>query len=207
MRKKLLIFAIVAMMITPVYGADGWTANQTKANQIANIARSMGLPENNPIIIEASHIWWEEQYRIEEEKRAEEQAFLQQYHTEAVMLAKTMYCEARGINSKKELSMICWTILNRYDHGFAGSISGVITAKNQFAYRSGAPTVNDLGIDLLALAEDVLLRWHRENLGEVNVGRTLPKEYLYYHGNGKHNFFKVTEHSKGYYDFGVNPYE
>lgn len=210
MMKKFIVIVISSMMVlsavTPVYAiSDGWTTNQLKANQIANLARGMGLAESNPIIAEASRIWWLE----ETEKQnaiAEEQEFLQSYHTEAVMLAKTMYCEARGISSKKELSMICWTILNRYDHGFAGSIPAVITAKNQFAYRASAPVVNDFGINLIELAEDVLLRWHRENMGETNVGRTLPKEYLYYHGDGHHNYFKIGEHTKGYYDFGVNPY-
>ena len=204
--KRLVILALtLALMTAPVY-AD-WTPKQTQANQVANIARAMGLPETNPIIVEASRIWWEEQAIVEEAKRAEEAQFLADYHTEAVMIAKVMYCEARGISSKKELSMIAWTILNRYDAGFASSISGVITAKNQFAYRSSAKTVNDYGIDLVALAEDVLLRWHRENLGETEVGRTLPKGYCYYKGNGKKNRFQQTDNGPGYYDFGVNPYE
>lgn len=209
MMKKLIVPALSALMlfsaVTPVYAVGDWTEVQFKVNQIASIAREIGLAESSPIITEASRIWWLEENE-KQNAAAEEQEFLQSYHTEAVMLAKTMYCEARGISSKKELSMICWTVLNRYDHGFAESIPAVITTPRQFAYRSSAPTVNDCGIDLLALAEDVLLRWHRENMGQTDVGRTLPKEYLYYHGNGEHNFFKVGEHTKGYYDFGVDPY-
>ena len=204
--KRLVILALILMVVTvPVY-AD-WTPKQVQASQIANIARSMGLAESNPIITEASRLWWEEQAAIEEAKRVEEAQFLSDYHNEAVMIAKVMYCEARGINSKKELSMIAWTILNRYDAGFASSISRVITAPNQFAYRASARTVSDHGIDLVALAEDVLLRWHRENLGETDVGRTLPKGYCYYKGNGKHNRFQQTNNGVGYTDFGVNPYE
>lgn len=208
MSKKWLIILITALMVlaavSPVYA--GWSKLQDQMHSIAQTAREAGLSEDSPIITEASRIWWEEQVRMDNEA-AEEAEFLQSYHTEAVMIARTMYCEARGISSKKELSMIAWTILNRYDHGFAGSIAGVITADRQFAYRKSAPMVNDFGVDLLALAEDVLLRWHRENLGETNVGRTLPKEYLYYHGDGHHNFFKTGEHTKGYYDFGVDPYQ
>lgn len=209
MKKHIAIVITLAMVLTAVtpVSAAGWTQMQTQANQIANLARGMGLAESNPIIQEASRIWWEEQARVEEEKRQEEAQFLADYHNEAVMIAKVMYCEARGISSKKELSMIAWTILNRYDAGFASSISGVITAKNQFSYRKSAPTLNDHGLDLLALAEDVLLRWHRENLGETDVGRTLPKGYCYYKGNGKHNRFQQTNNGVGYTDFGINPYE
>lgn len=215
--KRRLILILSALMITaaitPVYAADEWTQMQTQANRIATIARAMGLPEDNPIIAEASRIWWEENVRMtrEAEERAEAeaelQAFLQEHNADVIRMAKAMYCEARGISSKRELSMICWAILNRVDSPlFPNTIAGVVTP-GQVAYRSGAPTVNDHGIDLVALAQDVLVRYWKEKHGETNVGRTLPAGYVYYAGDGHHNYFREHYRGRGSYNFGLwDPY-
>ena len=210
MKKRILILITFLMVATiPATAAEGWTQNQTTANQIANLARGIGLQESNPIIQEASRIWWAEEQAKQEKAEAERQSFLDAHYSDSVMMAKTMYGEAKGIGDKRELSMIAWTILNRYDSGrFGGSISAIITSPRQFAYRASAPTVNQCGVDLLALSQDVLSRWYREKQGEADVGRTLPPGYcFYYKGNGKHNRFQQTNNGPGYYDFGVNPYE
>lgn len=197
MVKKIMAGVLVASIaITPVC-AD-WTPLQVQANQIATIARTMHLGEDNPIIKEASRIWWEEQAAAEQAQAEADAEFLQSHHTDALMMAKVMYCEARGIADKRELSMICWTILNRLDAGiFGSSIQEIITTPRQFAYRKSAPTVNDKGVDLMALAQDVLLRWQAEREGQADVGRTLPKGYCYYKGDGKHNYFSQTDRGMG----------
>lgn len=215
MKKKWLAILITALMVlvavSPVYA--GWSKLQDQMHSIAQTAREAGLQEDSPIIQEASRIWWEEQVRLtrEAEERAEAEAelqgFLQDHNADAVRMAKAMYCEARGISSKRELSMICWAILNRVDSPlFPNTITGVVTP-GQIAYRSGAPTVNDHGIDLVALAQDVLARWWKEKHGETNVGRTLPAGYVYYAGDGHHNYFREQYRGKGSYNFGLwDPY-
>lgn len=211
MKKTIVLFMVAAIVATfPAFGADGWTENQTKANGIANVARSMGLAEDNPIITEASRIWWEEETAKAERAEAERMAFLNDHYSDAVAMAKVVYCEAKGIGDKRELSMICWTILNRYDSGkYGGSIYAIITARNQFAYRANAPTVNQKGVDLLELAQDVLSRWYREKQGETEVGRTLPPGYCFYYGDGKHNYFRTSDRGKGslWFEGYGNPYE
>lgn len=203
MKKRILILITFLMVATiPATAAEGWTQNQTTANQIANLARGMGLQESNPIIQEASRIWWAEEQAKQEKAEAERQAFLDAHYSDAVMMAKTMYGEAKGIGDKRELSMIAWTILNRVDSGiFGGNISAVITSRSQFAYRSNAPTVNQKGVDLLALSQDVLSRWYREKQGETEVGRTLPPGYCFYYGDGRHNYFRTSDRGKGYLYF------
>lgn len=199
MKKRILILITVLMVATiPVTAAEGWTQNQNRANQIANLARGMGLQESNPIIQEASRIWWAEEQAKQERAEAERQAFLDAHYYDTVMMAKTMYGEAKGIGDKRELSMICWTILNRYDSGrFGGSISAIITSPRQFAYRASDPTVNQCGVDLLALSQDVFSRWYREKQGETEVGRTLPPGYCFYYGDGRHNYFRMSDRGKG----------
>lgn len=109
--------------------------------------------------------------------------------SDATIIAKIMYGEARGIKSKTEIACIAWCILNRVDAGMGKNIQAVALAANQFYYKAGAPTVSDHGYDLVALATDVLDRWSREKAGQTNVGRVLPKQYKWYAGDGSHNWF------------------
>ena len=109
--------------------------------------------------------------------------------SDATIIAKIMYGEARGIKSKTEIACIGWCILNRVDAGMGKNIQSVAMAANQFYYKAGAPTVSDHGYDLVALATDVLDRWSREKAGQSNVGRVLPKQYKWYAGDGSHNWF------------------
>lgn len=110
--------------------------------------------------------------------------------TDAKMIAKVMWGEARGIKSKTEVACIGWCILNRVDAGMGKNIEAVITAANQFFYKPSFPTTSQAGgYDLVALATDVLDRWSREKAGQSNVGRVLPKQYKWYAGDGSHNWF------------------
>lgn len=56
----LLIIAVVSIILSVKAGAASWTYKQVKAHEIAEIARDMGLPEDDPIIRRASEIWYEE---------------------------------------------------------------------------------------------------------------------------------------------------
>lgn len=159
------------------------------AHEIAELARSIGMDEDHIIIQAAKDIWHSSDDDI---NAGNYETNYMKFYTDndAVMLAKVTFCEARGISNKIELACVMWTILNRYDAGYASSISGVILAPNQFAYRSSAPMVNDYGVDLLELAYDVLDRWNTEKNGQTNVGRVLPVNYLWYSGDGRHNYFR-----------------
>lgn len=210
MVKKIIAGLLMASIaITPVC-AD-WTPMQVQVNQIATIARTMHLGEDNPIIKEASRIWWEEQNRITaeqaEQKEFEEslQGFLNEHKSDAVSMAGVMYAEARGLDVREQ-SMVCWCILNRWESGkFGSTLSSVIWARSQFAHSK--KTVSDQGTDLVWLAQDVLTRWYKEKHGYTDIGRTLPKNYCYYYGNGKHNFFRTKNSGAGSYEFGFeNPY-
>lgn len=125
---------------------------------------------------------------------------------DVVMLAKVAYCEARGIKSKTEIACVMWTILNRYDAGFAKSISGVILSPNQFAYRASAPMISDYGYDLYELAYDVLENWSKEHSGRSDVIRVLPKKFMWYAGNGVSNRFRCHYRCSHYYQYHLGYY-
>lgn len=127
------------------------------------------------------------------------------YSEEAVYLAKTIWGEGRGL-SDTEKAAIVWCILNRVDDNrFPDNIIDVITAKNQFhGYKEHFPVEDEL----YDLAVDILGRWELEKAGHENVGRVLPQNYLYFHGDGKHNYFRTDYRSKDYWDWSLeSPYE
>ena len=125
---------------------------------------------------------------------------------DAVTLAKLVYGEGRGIASKAQKAAIIWCVLNRVeDSRFDNTIYEVVTAKNQF---EGYNVNNPVWEELLDLSRDVLERWEREKNGDENVGRTLPKDYLFFYGNGKVNKFTKQWREKTYWDWSLeSPYE
>lgn len=130
--------------------------------------------------------------------------------TDAVMLARLVYGESRGVQSVTEQACVIWTVLNRVDANYNnnGGIEGQVTAQKQFHYISSNPTIDDHGRDLYSLALDVLERWNREKNGEMEVGRILPSDYMWFRGDGKHNHFRNQDKGGVVWDYQYDsPYE
>ncbi|MEA4933683.1 MAG: hypothetical protein VB071_08950 [Lawsonibacter sp.] len=123
----------------------------------------------------------------------------------AECLAKMLYGEARGC-SKTEQAGAVWCVLNRVDDPkYPDGVVAVVTQKNQFyGYKADNPVLPEL----LALAEDVLARWYAEGDCIGNVGRVLPKEYLYFTGDGRRNQFRTEYKGGETWDWSLaSPYE
>lgn len=125
----------------------------------------------------------------------------------AVMLAKLAWGEARGC-STVEQAAVMWCALNRVDSEdpqFPDYLEDVITQENQFYYSESFP----LEHDLFLLALDVLARWNSEHYLLGESGRVLPREYLWFSGDGEHNWFRTTyERNGSNWDWSLpNPYE
>lgn len=133
-----------------------------------------------------------------------EPSFREIWHDEAVYMAKTIWGEARGC-SKTDQAAVAWCILNRVDHpAFGSDIISVITAKSQF---SGYDYSNPVDPEHYELAMDVIERWQIEKEEGSVTGRVLPKDYLYFTGNGKQNHFSKEYGSKIFWDGScVSPY-
>lgn len=91
------------------------------------------------------------------------------------------------ISTKCQQAATIWTALNRYDMGGFSSIKAVIANPGAYYGYSEWNTIDD---ELLNLARDVLDRWNREKNGETDVGRVLPADYIYFHGDGTYNYFR-----------------
>ena len=128
------------------------------------------------------------------------------YSNEIMMLARLVYCEGRGVASQTEQACIIWTVLNRVD-AYEKSISETILAPHQFSYKEDAPFYDDFDRDLRELARDVLQRWTLENMGEADVGRVLPSNYLFFAGKNGHNWFRMGYTDTEYWDYSLtSPY-
>lgn len=123
---------------------------------------------------------------------------------EVETLAKIVYREARGIKEDSHKAAVVWCILNRVDDGYWGdNIVDVATYPNAFAWVPDTPVEEEL-VDLVV---DVVTRWNHEKEGLSDVGRTLPKEYLYFTGDGSYNHFTKEWKSTDYWDWSLpNPY-
>ena len=128
------------------------------------------------------------------------------YSNEIMMLARLVYCEGRGVASQTEQACIIWTVLNRVD-AYGKSISETILAPYQFSYKEDAPFYDDFDRDLRELARDVLQRWTLENMGEADVGRVLPSNYLFFAGKNGHNWFRMGYTDTECWDYSLaSPY-
>lgn len=135
-----------------------------ESQEITGVARNPHAP--------GSSVTWDDLYPPTEE--------------ELTILAKVVYREARGIEDKAHQAAVIWCILNRVDDGYWGdTITEVATYPNAFAWVPDTPVEQEF----LMLAADVCERWNLEKAGQDDVGRVLPKEYLYFTGDGKLNHF------------------
>ena len=123
---------------------------------------------------------------------------------DAEAMAKLVWGEARGCDDTQQAAA-AWCVLNRVDSAlFPNTIREVVSQKKQFA---GYRVTNPVDPQILALVYDVLSRWSIEDNCVGGVGRVLPKEYLYFSGNGTENRFRVTYGGSEIWDWSLpTPY-
>lgn len=102
-------------------------------------------------------------------------------------LSQTVWGEARGCSTTEQAAVV-WCVLNRVDSSeFPNDPLMVVQQENQFAgYDPNYPIEQEF-VDLV---NDVMGRWELEKTAVGSVGRVLPQEFTYFHGNGKENIFR-----------------
>lgn len=195
------VIAVVAALIAGSAGANReednvYRARQKEVHAAAELLRELGVPEDSEAIQALSEEWWRCEARLHP-------CFAED---EVVMLAKTIWGEARGVGSVTEQACVAWTVCNHVDEPSmrVDSIKEALTKPGRFYYKSSFPATEDL----LWLARDVLERWNMEKLGYKGSGRVLPTDYLYYSGDGKHNYFRNAYRGGTRWDYSLpSPYE
>ena len=153
----------------------------------------------------------ERQEEQEQEKEKESEIDIpnieKKYKDEIPYIARTVWGEARGC-SETEQAAVIWCILNRVDSSIRympDNIIDVVTQKHQFlGYVKTFPVTEKIR----ELVIDVLTRWEMEKAGVENVGRVLPPEYMWFHGDGRHNHFRDSYRGGNRWDWSLDsPYE
>lgn len=183
-----VLLYIIGFLSGVVFYRDIWSSEKEEpVKPIVNIY--ITVPEStNP-----------EEIEIKSDAGQDEEAVIYQAESkqwtydDAEYLAKMAYGESRGVpvlnsqfgvrSNAYQNACTMWTVLNRVDAEW-GTIEEVVTAKNQFV---GYKSSNPVDPDLLDLAFNILGDW---SVGKETL-RTLPKEYLYFRGDGKHNYFRT----------------
>lgn len=92
--------------------------NQSKAHEIAEIARSLGLNEDDAIIVRAQEIWWENENN---------------FRKDVDMIATTIYNEAWGGCSTRHRELVAAVIVNRVNSSvFPNTVYGVLSQAGQY---------------------------------------------------------------------------
>ena len=149
----------------------------------------------------------EQQEKKEQELKIDIPNIEKKYKDEIPYIARTVWGEARGC-SETEQAAVIWCILNRVDSSIRympDNIIDVVTQKHQFlGYVKTFPVTKKIK----KLVIDVLTRWEMEKAGVENVGRVLPPEYMWFHGDGRHNHFRDSYRGGNRWDWSLDsPYE
>lgn len=113
---------------------------------------------------------------------------------EVALIAKTVYGEA-DVCSNTEQELVVWCICNRVDSGLWGSsIELVVTASQQFHGYSPDNPVTEEHVDLVT---EVLCQWYAGEQPRVHAPYATSSSYLYFAGDGFHNWFREEYHHDG----------
>ena len=172
------------------------------AFKVSNNKTSIANPAN-PVEISTESLSTDA--NVETQENTEIKHFSESTYIKGAIL---LHGEAGGIPSLTEQSGVLWIVCNRVDSEssfFPDDIESVIEQEGQFDGYIPGETYTEADYEL---AVDVFERWYREKNGETEVGRTLPKEYLFFLGDGEHNHFTTTQNGLPY-KFGsqlISPY-
>lgn len=190
MMKRTMAAAAALLMLAAV------TANLLRMNTKAETAEK--LPE-------MELLFFVTQEPVTEPEEAERD--MAAWDTAAEHIAKTIYGETM-VCSTTERAAVAWCILNRADDARDATPAGVIAVVTKPHQFHGYAEDNPLLPELKELALDVIERWLDEKDGKTNTGRVLPREYLFFSGDGKHNHFRTEWDGGQVWDWSLqSPYE
>lgn len=161
-------------------------------------------PKESPKLEEVDLQREKDEY-VEPETETPEEYVLQTDEASIIALSQMVWGEDRGGTQLSQAATV-WCVLNRVDGVSGNTILGVVTAPSQF---SGYNPSNPVTQSIRELVEDVLMRWEKEHAGETDVGRVLPKDYKWFHGDGRYNYFRnAYSGSYNIWDWSLpNPYQ
>lgn len=129
-----------------------------------------------------------------------------EYVEEAKHLTRMLTGECGEWMNYYEMSLAAWTAYNRLDMPafHQSSILGVVSAPNQY---HGYSASHSLSENCYYVAKTVTFFYHLEKDTGNSVGRTLPSQYVYFWGDGRHNNFRDRDGNNFELWSTLNPYD
>lgn len=186
---RCLVYAALITWVLMLGSACSIRLSGAPQETLAPIQTPKATPE--PLVVIR---WATEQEQVEHDRET----------VEAV--AKTVWGEARGCTTTEQAAVV-WCVLNRVDSpDFPDDPLSVVAQQGQF---SGYSPDYPVDPELVALVEDVMARWTLEKSAVGSVGRVLPREYVFFVGDGLHNHFRESYEQTGEtWDWGLpSPYK
>lgn len=116
-----------------------------------------------------------------------------EFNKVACLMSQILYCEMPKSSAYEE-SLLIWCILNRLDsHIFGDTLTSVIESFKFERYKPYAP----INKHQYKLVIDILMRWTYELYCVGDVGRTLPKDYIYYYIDKNNEFQFKNSNDRG----------
>lgn len=111
------------------------------------------------------------------------------------MLAKLIWGEARSVPTQSEKAAVVWCVLNRVDDPrWPDTVSEVVLQQGQFyGYSPDYPVTEEHE----KIAFKVLQSW----LSGDDTTRVLPRQYVFFTGDGEHNWFRSEFEGDAICDF------
>lgn len=214
MRLSLILTAVILIFLMfPATAGSTTGAEDLPAATEAPIEQTKPNDTGIELMPLVNKVTYDKVENNEPEAKAPVVVVYEKLYTEAdvIALAKMAWGEALVTKSDTEMAATMWCVLNRFDcddpyYRNCKTIEAIVKQSGAFA---GYSSRNPEDEHLIWLARDVLDRWNAEQHGETDVGRVLPADYLFFHGDGKHNHFrKEYKHDGHYWDWSLeSPYE
>ena len=186
MIKKLIVSIGIVVLMTVSVSAYAPVEQQAAARGIAEQARVLGLPEDDPIIVRAQELWWSA-----EEARAWDRD----------LIAATIYHEAWGGCSDRHRELVGAVVLNRVlSDAWPNSVYEVLTAPRQYAVNPKSkiwwkPRENDtIWRECQNIADRVLAK-------KVEIDSNVVYQANFRQGSGVYEVHR-TSYSVSYFCFG-----
>ena len=190
----------IALLILGVGIIAGFAVTRLACSSAAEEATTVQMPRIETVTVTLAPEHKARALVIESEPTATPSPFTD---ADVQLLAELMTAEAHvvlwngeqhGVSPYARIAAVGWCVLNRCDKTGA-TLEEVIKKPHQFAWHDGIEVADGMHW----LAADVLERYWAEKQGQTDVGRTLPETYLFFHGDGRENYFREEYKGNGEY--------
>lgn len=128
---RISVITILIFIMTMSCASAAWSERAVMAHDIAEKARVLGLSEDNPIIVEAQRIWWEEYDSSTTTKQGQEKLW---YTDDDVRIVATVIFNEAGYGcTERHMELVGAVLVNRvHSDKFPNTVYDVVCQPHQY---------------------------------------------------------------------------